>query len=56
MKANKFLSKSAFYQLPNDTPAKFYLSSTFGLSFMINSVAPARSSTPYMYLRSPDDA
>ena len=36
--------------LPKDTPAKFYLSRTFGLSFMISSVAPTRSSTSYAYL------
>ena len=31
--------------LPKDPPAKFYPSATFGLSFMISSVAPTRSST-----------
>ena len=37
--------------LPNDaSPAKFYLSTTFGLSFITNSVAPTRSSTFYTYL------
>ena len=36
--------------LPKDAPAKFYLSTTFGLSFMISSVAPTRSSTFYTYL------
>ena len=30
--------------LPKEAPAKFYLSTTFGLSFMISSVAPTRSS------------
>ena len=29
---------------------KFYISTTFGLSFMIRSVAPTRSSTFYAYL------
>ena len=37
-------------RLPKDAPAKFYLSTTFGLSFMIRSVAPTRSSTFYAYL------
>ena len=36
--------------LPKDTPVKFYLSTGFGLSFMISSVAPTRSSTFYAYL------
>ena len=36
--------------LPKDAPAKFYLSTTFGLSFMISSVAPNQSSTFYAYL------
>ena len=36
--------------LPKDAPAKFYLSATFGLSFMISSVATTRSSTFYAYL------
>ena len=36
--------------LPKDAPVKFYLSTTFGLSFMISSVAPTRSSTFYSYL------
>ena len=31
--------------LPKDTPAKFYLSTKFGLRLMISSVAPTRSST-----------
>ena len=31
--------------LPKDVPAKFHLSTTFGLSFVISSVAPPRSST-----------
>ena len=29
------------FTLPKDAPAKFYLSTTFSLSFMISSVAPA---------------
>ena len=36
--------------LSKDSPAKFHLSATFGLSFMIKSVAPTRSSTFYVYL------
>ena len=36
--------------LPKDTPAKFYLSMTFGLRLMISSVAPTRLSTFYAYL------
>ena len=36
--------------LPKDATAKFYLSTTFGLSFMTSSVAPSRSSTSYAYL------
>ena len=39
-KANKFLST-----LSKEGPTEFYLSTTFGLSFMISSVAPTRSST-----------
>ena len=31
--------------LPKDSPAKFHFSTTFGLSFMVSSVAPTRSST-----------
>ena len=33
--------------LPNEALANFYLSTTFGLSVMISSVAPTRSSTFY---------
>ena len=40
-KATKFLLQSVFYT---------YKGSTFGLSFMISSVAPTRSSTSYAYL------
>ena len=36
--------------LPKRALAKFYLSTTFDLSFMISSVAPTRSSTFYAYL------
>ena len=36
--------------LPKDAPAKFYLCTTFGLRFMLSSVAPTRSSTFYAYL------
>ena len=32
-----------------DARAKFYLPTTFGLSFMIGSVAPTRMSTSYTY-------
>ena len=43
-----------FYSQPStllkEALAKFYLSTTFGLSFMISSVAPTRSSTFYAYL------
>ena len=43
-----------FYSQPSTLSkkahAKFYLSTTFGLRFMINSVAPTRSSTFYAYL------
>ena len=36
--------------LPKEALAKFYLSTTFGLNFMINSLAPTRSSTSYAYV------
>ena len=36
--------------LSKDAPAKFHLSATFGLSFMINSVASTCSPTFYTYL------
>ena len=48
-KATKFLLQSAFYTSKKGL-AKFSLSTTFGLSFMISSVAPTRSSTSYAYL------
>ena len=35
--------------LPKEALAKFYLSTTFALSFMVSSVAPTRSSTSYAY-------
>ena len=44
----------SFYRHPSTLPkealANFYLSMTFGLSFMISFVAPTRSSTSYAYL------
>ena len=40
--------------LPKEALAKFYLSMTFGLSFMISSVAPTRWLTSYAYLNSFD--
>ena len=51
----KMLKQSNFFQsqpfiLPKDTPAKFYLSATFGLRLMISSVAPTCLSTFYTYL------
>ena len=36
--------------LPKEAPEKFYVSTTFGLSFIISSVAPTPSSTSYAYL------
>ena len=36
--------------LPKEAIAKFYLSTTFGLRFMISSVGPTRSLTFYTYL------
>ena len=45
---NFFYSQAA--TLPKDAPAKFYISTGFGLRFMISSVAPTRSSTFYAYL------
>ena len=35
--------------LPTNAPEKFYVSMTFGLSFMVSSVAPTRSSIFYEY-------
>ena len=48
-KTTKFLSELAS-TLPKDTPAKFYLSTTFSLRLMISYVAPTRLSTFYAYL------
>ena len=45
---NFFSSQSS--TLSKDAPTKFYISTTFGLSFTISSVAPTRSSTFYLYL------
>ena len=39
-----------FFCCQPSTLPKFYLSATFGLSFMISSVAPSRSSISYTYL------
>ena len=36
--------------LPKDAPVKFHPFTTFGLSFMISSVAPTRSLIFYAYL------
>ena len=52
---SKMLKQPNFFQswpstLPKDAPAKFYLSTTFGLRLMISSVAPTRQSTFYAYL------
>ena len=52
---SKVLKQPNFFQsqpstLPKDAPAKFYLSTTFGLRLMISSVAPTRLSTFYAYL------
>ena len=52
---SKMLKQPNFFQswpstLPKDTPAKFYLSTTFCLRLMISSVAPTRLSTFYAYL------
>ena len=52
---SKVLKQQNFFHsqpstLPKEALAKFYLSTTFGLSFMINYVAPTRSSTFYSYL------
>ena len=52
---SKMVKQPNFFQswpstLPKDTPAKFYLSTTFGLRLMISSVAPTRLSAFYAYL------
>ena len=49
VKATKFILQSAFYTF-KEALAKFYLSTTFGSSFIISFVAPTRSSTSYAYL------
>ena len=51
----KMLKQPSFFhsqpsKLSKDTLTKFYLSTTFGLSFIISSVAPTRSSIFYAYL------
>ena len=43
-KATNFCQPST---LPKDKPAKFYFRTTLGLSFMVSSVAPTRSSISY---------
>ena len=48
MEPNFFNSQPS--TLPKDASAKFYFSVTFGLSFMINSLAPTGSSTFYANL------
>ena len=52
---SKMLKQPNFFyiqpsSIPKDAPAKVYLFTTFGLSFMISSVAPTRSSTFYASL------
>ena len=52
---SKMLKQPNFFNsqpstLPKNARAKFYLSMTFGLSFMISFMAPSRSSTFYTYL------
>ena len=44
------LKQPNFFHSQPSTLAKFYLSATFGLSFMISSAASTRSSTFYAYL------
>ena len=46
--SNLFYSQPS--TLPKDALAKFYLSTSFGLSFIISSVASTRSLTFYAYL------
>ena len=38
---------SQLFTLPKEALVKFYLSTAFGVSFMISTVAPTRSSTSY---------
>ena len=40
------------FTLPKEALAKFYLSTTFGLTFMISSVTPTRSSYAYLITKS----
>ena len=52
---SKMLKQPKFFCIqlstrPKEALVKFYLSTTFGLSFTISSVAPTRSSTSYAYL------
>ena len=52
---SKMLKQSNFFYsqpstLAKEAPARFYLFTTFGVSFMISSVAPTSSSTFYSYL------
>ena len=52
---SKMLKQPNFFHnqpstLPREALAKFYLSTAFGLSFMVCSLAPTRSSTFYAYL------
>ena len=47
---SKMLKQLNFFHSQPSTLPKFYLSTTFGLSFMIRSVAPTRSSTFCEYL------
>ena len=48
MQPSFFYSKPSI--LPKQALAKFYLSTTFGLSFILSSVTPTRSLTSYAYL------
>ena len=48
MQPNFFYSQPS--TLPKEVLAEFCLSTTFGLSFIISSVAPTQSSTSYVYL------
>ena len=47
---SKMLKELNFFHSQPSTLPKFYLSTTFGLSFMIRSVAPTRSLTFCEYL------
>ena len=48
--SNQIYIYSQHATLPKGALAKFYLSTTFGLHFMISSVVPTRSSNFYAYL------